>query len=444
MAETEKFGALTEEIVAAILLTGANGFIGWHLANALAQDGHEVVCTVRNPARMQDRRFRYLAADFTTDVDAAVWLPRLSGIDVVINAVGILQENHAQTFDAIHSRAPRALFAACVQAGVKRVVQISALGADQQAASRYHLSKKEADDYLATLALQSVIVQPSLIYGPGGTSAKLFTLLASLPLILLPGAGQQQVQPVHIDDLMAAMRLLVKHDVGPVTYLPVVGPEAISMRTFIATLREAMGGGRAHFLSIPLGLVRFAARAGNYLPDALLDPETLGMLERGNTADAGPLTRLLGRPPRPVRQFIAPQEAMALRLQAKLNWLLPMLRLSIALVWIMTGVVSLGLYPVEESYALLVRIGITGWLAPLMLYGAALLDLCFGIATLALKRRRWLWVAQLLVIGFYTLIITFRLPEFWLHPYGPLSKNLPMLAAIWLLLALEKESTSTG
>lgn len=430
--------------MAAILITGANGFIGRHLADALARDGHEVVCALRDPERMHDRRFRTVAADFIADVDAAAWLPRLAGIDVVINAVGILREHYAQTFDAIHSRAPRALFAACVQAGVKRVVQVSALGADRQAVSRYHLSKKEADDYLATLPLQSVIVQPSLIYGPGGTSARLFTLLASLPLIPLPGAGRQQVQPVHIDDLVAAMRVLVGRDASPGTYLPVVGPEAISLRTFLARLREAMGGGRAHFLPVPLGLMRIGARAGSYLPGALLDPETLAMLERGNTADAGPLTRLLGRPPRPVRQFIAPQEAAALRLQATLNWLLPVLRLSIALVWILTGVVSLGLYPVEESYALLARTGITGWLAPLMLYGAALLDLCFGIATLALKRRRWLWAAQLSVIGFYTVIITFRLPEFWLHPYGPLSKNLPMLAAIWLLLALEKEPAGGG
>lgn len=428
--------------MAAILLTGASGFIGRHLADALARDGHEVVCAVREPSRMDDRRFRYVAVDFTRDVDAQAWLPRLSGIDVVVNAVGILREHRAQTFDAIHSRTPRALFAACLQAGVTRVVQISALGADAQAASHYHLSKKEADDYLASLPLQSVIVQPSLIYGPGGTSASLFTTLASLPLIPLPGDGLQQVQPVHIDDLLAAVRLLVDRDLRPATYLPVVGPEAMALRTFIATLREATGGGRARFLPVPSGLVRLAARAGGLLPGALLDPETLAMLERGNTGDAAPLTALLGRRPRPVRQFIAAPDATGLRLAAKLGWLLPMLRLSIALVWILTGIVSLGLYPVAESYALLARTGITGWLAPVMLYGAALLDLGFGIATLALRRRRWLWIAQLAVIGLYTVIISFRLPEFWLHPYGPLSKNLPMLAAIGVLLALEGEANS--
>lgn len=422
-----------------IFITGATGFIGQRLADALVRDGHEVVCAVRDPQHRHDARFHYVVVDFTLDVDAADWLARLSGIDVVINAVGILREHGSQTFAAIHSRTPRALFTACMQAGVKRVVQISALGADEDAVSNYHLSKKEADDYLAGLPLQSVIVQPSLIYGPGGTSARLFTTLASLPLIMLPGQGRQQVQPVHIDDLVAAVRSLVECDIPPATRLPVVGPEPITMRVFIAALREAMGAGSARFLPIPIGLVRIAAKAGKLLPGALLDPETLAMLERGNTGDAGPLTALLGRPPRGVRQFIAPSEAATLRQQAKLIWLLPMLRLCIALVWIITGIVSLGLYPVEESYALLARTGITGWLAPVALYGAALLDFCFGIATLLLPRRRWLWIAQLAVIGFYTVIISFSLPEFWLHPYGPLSKNLPMLGAIWLLLELEDE-----
>ena len=427
--------------MAAILLTGASGFIGRHLADALVRDGHEVTCAVRDATRPQDSRFKYVSVDYTRDVDAADWLPRLSGIDVVINAVGILREHRTQTFDAIHHKSPRALFAACVQAGVRRAVQISALGADERATSGYHLSKKRADDYLASLPLSSVIVQPSLIYGSGGTSARLFSVLASLPLIMLPGQGHQRVQPVYIDDLVDAIRLLVDRDFGTAVYLPVVGPEPMALRTFIATLRAAMGGGPAHFFPVPLGFVRIAARAASLLPGALLDPETLSMLERGNTGDVGPLARLLGRLPRPVRQFIAPGEAAALRLRAQLAWLLPMLRLGIALVWILTGIVSLGLYPVAESYALLARVGITGVLAPLMLYGAALLDLGFGLATLLLRRRRWLWMAQLAVIGFYTVIITFRLPEFWLHPYGPLSKNLPMLAAIFLLLELEEEQS---
>jgi hypothetical protein len=117
-----------------------------------------------------------------------------------------------------------------------------------------------------------------------------------------------------------------------------------------------------------------------------------------------------------------------------------MLRLSVAAVWIVTGIVSLGLYPVSDSYALLARVGITGALtAPIALYGAALLDLAFGIATLVMRRRRMLWIAQIALMAGYTLLITVFLPEFWLHPYGPLLKNLPMLAAIAVLLVLEED-----
>lgn len=420
-----------------ILLTGANGFLGKHLTHSLTAAGHEVVAAVRDPASCNLQRC--IQVDFTHDIDARTWLPRLQGIDVVINAVGILREHGSQTFALLHSEAPRALFAACAEAGIQRVIQISALGADEQAQSCYHRSKKEADDFLASLPLQSTIVQPSLIFGSGGASAQLFCLLASLPVIALPGGGYQRVQPVHVEDAVAAVLALLCKPPVPSTRLPVVGPNALMLRGFIAKLRRSMGFGQGCFLSVPLWLARLAARLGDHWRGSLLDSETLQMLQRGNTGDAAALTALLGHAPRPIETFIEAHEAQAMRLQAQLGWLLPLLRLSIAVVWIVTGIVSLGWYPVEQSYALLARVGITGALAPVMLYGAALLDIVFGLGTLLLRQRRWLWYAQIAVIVFYTLVISWKLPEFWLHPYGPLLKNLPMLAAIWMLLELEKD-----
>jgi hypothetical protein len=316
------------------------------------------------------------------------------------------------------------------------VIQVSALGADSHAQSRYHLSKRHADDFLRGLPLRSVIVQPSLVFGPGGTSARLFTMLASLPLIPVPGNGGQQVQPVHVDDVVAAVLASMHEPLHRRAELPLVGPEPLSLRGFLALLREAMGLPAARFLQVPMPLVRAAARIGEKLPGALLDPETLGMLERGNTGSAQEITALLGRAPRSISAFV--RDAASTRLRAPLDWLLPLLRFSIALVWIVTGIVSLGLYPVADSYALLARVHIEGALAPVMLYSAALLDLAFGIATLMMRRRRWLWVAQAAVMIFYTVVISFFLPEFWLHPYGPLLKNLPMLAAILLLFEVEE------
>lgn len=421
-----------------IFLTGASGFIGRHLTDALQAQGHDLIVASRKPGHADRPGLREVAADFSRDIEPAAWLPRLVGVDVVINAVGILRESPAQSFDLLHERAPRALFAACAEAGIRLVIQLSALGADQHATSRYHLSKKAADDDLRGLGLPAVILQPSLVYGADGASAALFATLASLPLVVLPGGGRQGVQPVHVDDLCALVLAVLAAPPASVRTVTVVGPQPTTLRAMLAGLRAGMGLGRLHVVPLPMPLARMVASAGTLLPGSLLDTETLSMLERGNTGEVADMAALLGYAPRPPSMFITPAEAPAVRLRAQLNWLLPVLRWSIALVWIVTGIVSLGLYPVQESYALLARTGITGALAPLMLYGAALVDLAFGIGTLALKRRRWLWLAQLALILFYTVVISFRLPEFWLHPYGPLLKNLPLLAAIWLLYELEK------
>ena len=163
-----------------ILLTGASGFIGKHLLHALLAEGHEVVCAVRKPRPSSHPRLAYLHADFTKDTDKSAWLARLSQVDAVINAVGIFRETGAQTFDRLHVQTPRALFAACAEShDVHMVIQLSALGADEAADTPYHLSKKAADDYLATLPIRAAIIQPSLVYGPDGTSARVFKAMAS-------------------------------------------------------------------------------------------------------------------------------------------------------------------------------------------------------------------------------------------------------------------------
>ena len=128
-----------------ILLTGASGFIGSHLCTALLAAGHTLTLATRDAQRHQPGpRLRYIAADFTRDVSMPVWQSRLENIDVVINAVGILREQGTQTFELLHVQAPCALFLACELVSVRLVLQVSALGADQDASSAYHLSKKKA------------------------------------------------------------------------------------------------------------------------------------------------------------------------------------------------------------------------------------------------------------------------------------------------------------
>jgi hypothetical protein len=213
----------------------------------------------------------------------------------------------------------------------------------------------------------------------------------------------------------------------------------MAYRDMLMTLRAEMGLGRALILPIPMSLMRLGARIAELSPRSLLDRETLAMLAAGNVADPAATTHLLGRAPRDVSTFVERDSRAAIVRMAQLAWLLPLLRYSIAIVWIWTGIVSLGLFPREQSLVLLARTGVPASLAPLMLYGAAALDLLFGMATLLLHRRRLLWLAQITLIVVYTIIITFRLPEFWLHPYGPILKNLPMLAALYMLYVCEEQ-----
>lgn len=427
-----------------VLLCGATGFIGRHLGRRLLDAGHTVVAVARDPQRV-DRRFasRAVAGDLAADLTVQPWLARLAGIDAVVNAAGILREQGSQRFDTLHVRGPKALFEACVEGGVPRVVQVSALGADAQSRSLYHRSKHAADEHLLSLPLSATVVQPSLVYGPGGASAGLFKCWASLPLVPLPVHGQQLVQPVHIDDLVEAVQRLIEQGDAAPARIAIVGPSPLTLRRYLEQLRKGLQLPPAHVVEIPRAVVQAAVAVGRHWPGALVDRETFEMLERGNSAPADDLGRLLGHMPRAVDDFIAPETAGMERSQARLAWALPLLRVSLAAVWIVTGLLSFGLYPVADSYALLARLGITGAWASLALYGAAALDLAIGIATLAMPRRVLLWWLQIAVMLGYMVLITWALPEFWLHPFGPILKNLPMLAAAGLLLALEKRAWNT-
>jgi hypothetical protein len=320
------------------------------------------------------------------------------------------------------------------------VVQVSALGADDAAQSRYHLSKKAADDVLRALPLRAAIVQPSLVYALHGASAGLFNRLAAMPVAALPRGGAMPLQPVHLTDVVDGILSLLHDSPSQQRTIALVGPEALTLREYLREIRRALGiAGHLWVVPVPELAFRWAARVAGRMPGSSLDPETAGMLLRGNAAPAEPFARLLGRSPRPARSFISPTEAPALRTQAVLGVWLPGLRWTIALLWIWTGLVSLGLYPVQDSLALLGRVGLEGVPAQLALYGAAVLDLTLGVLTVGApaRWRRSVWAAQFILVSAYTVLISIFLPEYWLHPYGPISKNLPLLAAIGLCWALE-------
>lgn len=423
-----------------VVIVGASGFVGAALAEAFLRNGAFLLCTARDPgAAQQDQpwtsgRVRWIAVDLDSVLDLTFWAGHLRPGDVVVNAAGILREARPGQFDAVHHRAPAALFDACVACGVRTVVQVSALGAAVDAESAYHRSKGLADQHLRSLAIESCIVQPSLVWGRAGTSARLFSALAVLPVLALPEGGRQRIQPVHLDDVVAGVMALVHRPSAGSQTVAFVGPAPVSFRAYLRDLRQQLGYTReAWVLAIPGRLFLAAAGLAGRWRGSLLDAETARMLLQGNAAPAWDMASVLGRPPRAHEGFVSAQERDTLRDQAWVRWLPPLLRVSIALVWIWTFVVSIGLYPRDQSLELLAQVGIHGLWADWMLTGAALFDLALGIAGLALGaalRSRIVWPLQLALMAFYTVVITLAMPGFWLHPFGPLSKNIPLCAAI--------------
>lgn len=111
---------------------------------------------------------------------------------------------------------------------------------------------------------------------------------------------------------------------------------------------------------------------------------------------------------------------------------LKLIRFVVASIWLVTGIVVLFAFSKEESLSLISRIGLSGSLAVLTLYLGAFLDIVLGVWTLT-RPGRLLWAVQGILIVIYTFIITLWLPEFWIHPFGPILKNIPILLMLWLL-----------
>lgn len=284
-----------------ILVCGANGFVGRHLTHALRQAGHTVFRGVRRPTQPGD-----IAMDYRNDTHEETWLPRLEGVSVVVNAVGVLRDSVEKPMARLHTDTPVALFSACRAAGVERVVHLSALGVDRGIDTPYFSTRLAAETHLQNLqnSVKWLVLQPSLIYGHDGASARMFKLLARLPIHLLPMKGQQPLQPVHVDDLCeSVVRWLDDPNANSQT-VAAVGSEPTTLRGMLDSYRLQMQRPSALHLATPSCLMKLVARAGDHVAASPLCSDTLTMLLAGSTASDAGLSALLGRSPASYRTFI--------------------------------------------------------------------------------------------------------------------------------------------
>lgn len=417
-----------------VLVTGAYGFIGARIVAALIEAGHTPVAAVRG-ARLGQRfgGIEAIACDFARDDRPEDWIPRLAGIDAVVNCAGILRERGADTHAQVHEAVPAALFAACVRAGVDRVVQVSALG--DPADGEFIASKHRGDAALMRLDLDWVVLRPSVVVSTAGSygGTSLLRGLAALPLMPLPGEGTQRMQPIAVEDLCRAVLAALERSEPVRQCLQLGGPAVLTLRDYLAAWRQWLGFGAPRFLPLPTALARIGPALAERFGSGPMGMTLWRMLERGNVLGEGEFARseqALGIAPRPLQEMLnrAPAHS-ADRWQARLHFLAPALRLLLALTWIASGLVGFALPP-DTVLELMRPSGLSDAAILALAWGGSAADIGLGLLLLL---GRWtrpvLGLMALMVLG-YTLVIGVLLPSAWLDPFGGLLKNPLILLAI--------------
>ncbi|HYD67243.1 SDR family oxidoreductase [Azospirillum sp.] len=410
-----------------VLVIGASGFIGGRIVHRLERAGMRVVCAGRDEAAL-----RHL---FPGRAVATDWRTALAGVDAVVYAAGTIERGAGMR--EAHRDTPAALFAAARRTGIQRLVHLSALGAAPDADTDFLRSKGEGDAaLLADRPPGWTVLRPSLVYGRGGTSAALFATLAALPL--RPAVRSGPLRPIHVDDVADAVAALLA-GTGPLpAVIDAVGPEEVTAEAFIARHRGWLGQPPARAAPLPPAVTQAGAAVAEAFGARLINRDAMRMLARGAAADPAGFTAATGVVPAGVVAGLAREPALdADRWAARLRPVRLPLRLSLAFLWIATGLVSLGVYPVAGSLELLAGVGLRDGPALVALYGAAGWDLLLGVALAAGVRPHLVGALQIGTILTFTAILSLFLPGFWIHPFGPLTKNVPVIAATLAMMALE-------
>jgi uncharacterized protein YbjT (DUF2867 family) len=413
-----------------VLVVGVTGFIGGAIACRLHALGATVVGVSRSAPR-SSIPIRHMRLDIARAIDPEAWRTALAGVDAVVYCAGTLQDGPGESLRAVHDAGPAALFAACVKAGVRRVVHLSALGAEQ-GATDFSRSKRAGDHALMESSLEWVILRPSVVFGRnafGGTA--LLRGLAALPLLPVP----QQAAPlrvVHIDDVLDTILFFLRPDASARVILELVGPHPWRFEELVALFRRWLGWRPAEQMRMP----RWLAALGFGFGDAMgrlgwrtaIRSNAGRELLRAPSGDPTRWTELTGIEPRDIERVLLTEPASVQeRWFARLYLLRPWIFAICALFWLSTGVIALG-PGWDNGIALMNEGGVFGWPAAAVVVAGALCDIVVGLAIGWRRTARAGLIAAFVVTIVYAAIGTALVPRLWSDPMGPMLKVLPILA----------------
>jgi len=237
-------------------LSGGAGFVGGHVRQALLEKGHEIRLLIHKKGGSFGAGVEPVEGDITI---SATFAGALRGCDAAINLVGIIREfpRRMQTFEKLHTEATRNLIDAAKAAGVKRYIQMSALGAVPNATSRYHQSKFRAEEVVRASGLDWTIFRPSIIFGPEDAFAnKLAGMIRNFPVVPVIGDGAYRLQPVSVNDVARcfAMALEMPETFGKT--FEVGGPDRLTYNDLLDTIGRVLGKPCVVKVSNPLAIMK--------------------------------------------------------------------------------------------------------------------------------------------------------------------------------------------
>jgi uncharacterized protein YbjT (DUF2867 family) len=267
-----------------VLATGATGFVGPAVANAIADAGHELRVLERRAGSWEKAGIRCEEAVQGDMTDPESLRRAVRGVEVVVHLVAIRQGN-AGDFQRVMVEGTRNLLAAC-DAGVRRFVLMSALGTTEETKDLvpYYNAKWTQEEDVKASRLEYVIFRPSFVFGRRGGILPTFARLARFsPVTGVVGDGRQRIQPIWVDDVAAYFAAAVdKPEAANGTY-ELGGPDVVSWNEFWQRLRAALGIRRRPTLHLPTGLMRIPATVTERLPGNIpLTRDLLTMLEAGD------------------------------------------------------------------------------------------------------------------------------------------------------------------
>jgi uncharacterized protein YbjT (DUF2867 family) len=267
-----------------ILVLGGSGFVGRHVCEQLTRLGYRVTVPTRKAAHARVVQTLPMVSVIEAHIhDAATLEGLVAGHDAVVNLVAILHGN-ARQFDAVHVHLPKQLAQAMQRQGVKRLVHVSALGADLYGPSHYQRTKALGEQALQSCGLDLTVLRPSVIFGSDDQFLNLFARLqALLPVVPLAGA-QTRFQPVWVGNVAESVVKCLQqaHTIGH-TY-ECVGPEVFTLADLVRLAGKLSGHPRP-VLGMPRALAYFQALLMQLLPgQPLLSTDNLRSMEVDNVA----------------------------------------------------------------------------------------------------------------------------------------------------------------